>query len=256
MKDTMNEEWKRWTLSQIEKKINVTKIQQSLVKQNYSPKCIYEILGNVPEQNMNVRPLPEFTELNTFTKNNFITEDECKHFIDLSTEETMSQSKVAGQTEGFNSEGRTGTNCWILHNKSETTLDVANRIANLVNIPLKYAESFQVVHYNEEEEYRPHYDGWKHDNSEKSNRMMKKKGQRLCTCLVYLNTPEEGGATIFPKLKKEIAAEQGKLLFFNNVEQNTHVLHPDSLHGGAPVIKGEKWAFNLWFRERALTVKE
>ena len=48
-----------------------------------------------------------------------------------------------------------------------------------------------------------------------------------------------------------MTAEQGKLLFFSNVEQNTHVLHQDSLHGGAPVIKGEKWAFNLWFRERA-----
>ena len=27
-------------------------------------------------------------------------------------------------------------------------------------------------------------------------------------------------------------------------------LHPDSLHAGKPVLAGEKWAANLWFRER------
>lgn len=248
----MNEDWKNWVKSQLEKKTSVTKIQESLVKQNYSPKCIYEVL---PEQCNDTRPLPEFTELHTYTKDNFVTEEECKHFIKIAKDENMEQSKVAGQSEGFKSEGRSGTNCWILHNETPLTLEIANRISDLVNIPLKYAESFQVVHYDKDQEYRPHYDGWKHDGSEKSMRMMKHNGQRLCTCLVYLNTPDEGGATIFPKLDKEVAAEQGKLLYFSNVEHHTHVLHPDSLHGGAPVIKGEKWAFNLWFRERAASVK-
>ena len=143
MKDTMNEEWKNWVKSQIEKKVSVTKIQGSLVRQNYSPKCIYDVLGNIPDQKKYVNVLPEFTELNTFTKDSFITETECNHFIKLAKDENLQQSQVAGETEGFQSEGRTGTNCWIHHNKSETTLKVANRIADLVNIPLKYAESFQ-----------------------------------------------------------------------------------------------------------------
>ena len=251
----MNEDWKNWVSSQLEKKVSVIKIQESLVKQNYSPKCINEVIGHVQEQCNDTRPLPEFTELHTYTKDNFVTEEECKHFINLAKNEIMEQSKVAGQSEGFKSEGRSGTNCWVLHDKTPTTLEIAKRISNLVNIPLKYAESFQVIHYDEAQEYRPHYDGWKHDGSEKSYRMMKNKGQRLCTCLVYLNTPEEGGATVFPKLDKEVTAEQGKLLYFSNVEQNTHILHPNSLHGGAPVIQGEKWAFNLWFRERASPVK-
>ena len=34
----MNDEWKKWVKSQLEKKVSVTKIQESLVKQNYSPK--------------------------------------------------------------------------------------------------------------------------------------------------------------------------------------------------------------------------
>jgi len=29
----------------------------------------------------------------------------------------------------------------------------------------------------------------------------------------------------------------------------TTKVHPDSLHAGRPVTKGEKFAFNLWFRE-------
>jgi prolyl 4-hydroxylase len=194
---------------------------------------------------------PRFTELQTFTKLNFLTDEECKHFIEIGKHDSsMKQSVVAGDKEGIVSEGRTGSNCWVPHNKTETTRKIAERISILVNIPLQYAESFQLIHYRKEQEYKPHFDGWKHDGSDKSRRMMTKKGQRLCTCLVYLNTPEEGGETVFPKLNMTVAAESGKLVYFSNVETNTNVLHPHSLHGGQPVKKGEKWAFNLWFRER------
>ena len=36
---------------------------------------------------------------------------------------------------------------------------------------------------------------------------------------------------------------------FSNVYKDTNKLHPKSEHAGLPVIKGEKYAFNLWFRE-------
>ena len=29
-------------------------------------------------------------------------------------------------------------------------------------------------------------------------------------------------------------------------------INPNSLHGGSPVLKGEKWAVNLWFRQEAI----
>ena len=39
------------------------------------------------------------------------------------------------------------------------------------------------------------------------------------------------------------------LLVWKNVVPGTTKIHPESLHAGRPVTKGEKYAFNLWFRE-------
>lgn len=238
MKTEINEEWSEWVSRQLERNISKETIKDKLKKQNYSDEVINRIL------------CIKFTELRIFVKESFISDEECDHFIELAKKSDFKTALVSGITKGELSKGRSGQNCWIQHNKTKTTQDIASRIADLVNIPVRYAESFQIVHYNINEEYRPHMDGWKHDDSEKSKRMMDKRGQRLCTCLVYLNTPEEGGETVFPKLKKAIKPIKGSLLYFSNVEQNTNILHPDSLHGGAPVKKGEKWAFNLWFREK------
>jgi len=44
------------------------------------------------------------------------------------------------------------------------------------------------------------------------------------------------------------------MVLFHNCHQGSNVRHPDSLHGGMPVIQGEKWACNFWFREKAYQV--
>jgi prolyl 4-hydroxylase len=239
MKNEINEQWSGWVSRQLDRNVNKESIRKTLQAQNYSPEVIDRALS-----------FRQFTDLRVFVKDSFVTDEECEHIIAVAQDVGLNKAVVSGSTKGETSEGRTGTNCWIPHDKTDTMKAVATRIADLVNMPLHYAESIQVVHYDAEQEYRPHMDGWKHDGSVKSKRMMDKRGQRLCTCLVYLNSPEEGGETVFPKLKKAVKPVKGSLLYFSNVEQNTNVLHPDSLHGGAPVKKGEKWAFNLWFRER------
>jgi prolyl 4-hydroxylase len=39
------------------------------------------------------------------------------------------------------------------------------------------------------------------------------------------------------------------MIVFENCIKGTTDIHPNSLHAGMPVIKGEKYAINLWFRE-------
>jgi len=119
----------------------------------------------------------------------------------------------------------------------------------VVGIGLEYAESLQVVHYAETQEYAPHYDAWD-AGTERGQRCMAKGGQRMVTCLLYLNEPEEGGGTSFPNLDMEVRARKGRMLLFHNCHPNSVIRHPDSLHGGMPVLSGEKWACNFWFRER------
>ena len=39
------------------------------------------------------------------------------------------------------------------------------------------------------------------------------------------------------------------MVVFENVNKKNE-LYKRCLHAGLPVIKGEKWAFNLWLREK------
>jgi prolyl 4-hydroxylase len=183
------------------------------------------------------------------TINNFITDDECDHIINLAKPHLM-RSLVSSNNGGILSEGRTSKTTWINHSTDNITKNVINKICNLVNKPIETAESFQVIYYDINQEYRPHYDGWDHvyDN-EKNVRCLKSGGQRILTVLCYLNNVEQGGSTSFPKLNIDIKPEKGKLVIFENVYTNTNIKHELSLHAGTPVIKGEKYAFNLWFRE-------
>ena len=182
-----------------------------------------------------------------YTINNFITEGECNHFINIAKDK-IQIAYVCGDKEGFISSGRTGKNCWININTDNITKNVADKISKLIEIPIEQAESFQVIYYDINQEYRNHYDGWLFDNTDKSKRNLK-NGQRIKTVLVYLNDVITGGGTKFTKLNIEIKAEKGKLLMFDNVYKNTNIRHELSEHAGLPVVEGEKWAFNLWFRE-------
>ena len=48
-------------------------------------------------------------------------------------------------------------------------------------------------------------------------------------------------------------AKKGDVVVFHNTLLNDSATHPKinpkSLHGGMPVVRGEKWMVNLWFRE-------
>jgi prolyl 4-hydroxylase len=183
-----------------------------------------------------------------FTIDHFLTIDECNHLIQISKDK-MKRALVTSNTEGIVSTGRTGSNCWIPHDQDEITNNIAMRISNCIGLPLDNAESFQMIHYSETQEYRPHYDSWIHDSSEKTLRNMKYGGQRMWTALCYLNSVQKGGGTQFPVLNKTVSAECGKLLVFQNVVDGTNTRHTKSKHAGMPVEEGEKYAFNLWFRE-------
>ncbi|WP_052481154.1 prolyl hydroxylase family protein [Gilvimarinus agarilyticus] len=113
------------------------------------------------------------------------------------------------------------------------------------------AESLQMIHYGPAQEYAAHFDAWD-PATERGERCMAKGGQRLVTCLLYLNDVGAGGATGFPELGLEVPAKRGRMLVFYNCYPGTNVRQPKSLHGGLPVLRGEKLACNFWFRERAV----
>lgn len=183
------------------------------------------------------------------TYTNILTDEECEHFINIS-KSSLKRSLVSNNDKGSISNGRTSHNTWIQHNHDEITKRIGEKIATIVNMPLENAEAFQVIYYGIQAEYRQHYDSWLHDGSEKTLRCMNKGGARMKTALCYLNDVVKGGGTKMTKLNITIPAEKGKLLVFHNtVSQTDHTRHELSEHAGLPVEEGEKYAFNLWFKE-------
>ena len=129
------------------------------------------------------------------------------------------------------------------------TPDIARieaRIARLVNWPVENGEGLQVLHYPPGAQYRPHYDYFDPGQPGTAS-ILARGGQRVATLVIYLNNPVKGGATVFPDASLEVAPHQGHAVFFSYERP-----HPSTrtLHGGAPVIEGEKWIATKWLRER------
>ena len=187
-----------------------------------------------------------------FTIDNYLTDAECEHFINVS-KDNLKRAFVSDTKTGMLSNGRTGSNYWLRHNTDAVTNSVGQRISKEVGIPLENAEAYQVVAYDETQKYSSHYDSYVKNSSEKCRRCLKYGGQRMVTALIYLCDVEEGGHTRFDKLDINVHPVKGRLLVFHNTLPGTNTVHPMSLHAGTPVLKGYKYAANLWFREISMT---
>jgi len=178
---------------------------------------------------------------------NIFDADECEHIIELAKPE-LDRAVVSGGESGVKSDGRTGSVRWLRHDISSTVQGCVNRLAEVTGLPTTNAESLQVIHYAQNQEYKPHFDAWEHD-TERGKRCMARGGQRLVTCLVYLNDTFKGGGTVFPRMDTEVQPRQGRMVLFENCVAGGNIRDDSTLHGGSPVLDGEKWACNLWFRE-------
>ena len=71
------------------------------------------------------------------------------------------------------------------------------------------------------------------------------KNPRLYTCIIALNDEYEGGETSFPNIGKDYKLNKGDVLLFNTLNDWGRITDK-ALHGGKPVISGDKWICNLW----------
>ena len=115
-----------------------------------------------------------------------------------------------------------------------------------MNWPVENGEGLQILQYRPGAEYKPHYDYFD-PNEPGTPTILKRGGQRVATVVMYLSEPAKGGGTTFPDVGLEVAPKRGNAVFFSydRPHPSTH-----TLHGGAPVIEGEKWIATKWLRER------
>lgn len=67
-------------------------------------------------------------------------------------------------------------------------------------------------------------------------------GQRVSTLIMYLNDVVSGGETIFPKIGLSIVPKKGSAAaVYFEYSNSLGQVDPLTLHGGSPVVQGEKW---------------
>lgn len=184
---------------------------------------------------------------------NFITDEECEFIINVSKPH-MKRAGVSDDSIKLETyKGRTNKSHWIPLDKYEIMKKMCIRIAIKIGVKFKQFESFQVIHYSVGDEYKYHYDAYD-KNSDKYDKYCSERGNRLITVLCYINDVEEGGGTGFDMIEGRIdplivQPVKGRMVVFQNVNEDGS-LHQQSRHAGLPIISGEKWAFNLWVREK------
>ncbi|ESP00469.1 hypothetical protein LOTGIDRAFT_157676 [Lottia gigantea] len=174
---------------------------------------------------------------------------------------------------------------WMYPDQStdKTFIDIQNRVSEVVNLPLDVIRlsNFQVVRYGPHGHYNAHFDSARLSTEVPCCRRFDSRPCRVCrymTILFYLNDVTEGGETAFvlagndsltaeeaklsPKINLyrncsesalHIKPERGKVIVWYNhyIDQQTGwmgEMDDRTLHGGCPVVTGEKWIGNFWVR--------
>jgi prolyl 4-hydroxylase len=124
---------------------------------------------------------------------------------------------------------------------------VQQRLSHLTGIPLSNAEPLQGQRYAPGQEFRPHTDTFNPGGADYFLHCAE-AGQRSWTAMIYLNEPDDGGATRFKAIGKTIQPETGKLILWKN-------LLPDgspndaTIHQGMKVRRGTKYVLTQWYRQ-------
>lgn len=176
-----------------------------------------------------------------------LSAEECEELIGLAKPRLARSLTVATKTGGEEvNADRTSNGMFFQRGENELVRRIEQRIAALVNWPEENGEGLQILQYSPGAEYKPHYDYF--DPVEPGTpTILKRGGQRVATLVMYLAEPEKGGGTVFPDVHLEVAPKRGNAVFFSYDRP-----HPStrSLHGGSPVLAGEKWIATKWLRER------
>ncbi|UUX94837.1 2OG-Fe(II) oxygenase [Aquabacterium sp. J223] len=175
-----------------------------------------------------------------------LSDAECDELIALA-EPRLSRSETVDTDTGGSevNASRTSQGMFFQRGEHPVCARLEQRIATLLRWPVERGEGLQILRYGPGAEYRPHHDYFDPAHAGTPT-ILKRGGQRLGTVVVYLNTPAKGGATTFPEAGLAVAPVRGNAVFFSYDRP-----HPATrtLHGGAPVVEGEKWVATKWLRE-------
>ena len=178
---------------------------------------------------------------------NFLSRAECAALVALA-QPRLSRSLTVDTHTGNEAlhPDRTSQGMFFERFENDLVHRIEQRIAKLLHWPVTHGEGLQVLRYQKGAQYLPHYDYFDPQQAG-TPALLARGGQRVATLIMYLAAPQAGGATVFPDLGLQVAPAQGTAVFFSYTEPLPASL---TLHGGEPVVQGEKWIATKWLRQR------
>jgi prolyl 4-hydroxylase len=180
---------------------------------------------------------------------NLLSPQECAELIDRA-QQRLEPSATVNPESGAQQIGaaRTSLGASFARGEDPFISNLDQRVAALMNWPIDHGEGFVALNYPVGAEYIPHFDYFA-PRLKGSAAHTRYGGNRVATLILYLNDVPAGGATYFPNAGISVAAKRGSAVYFRYMN-GLRQLDPRSLHGGAPVLDGEKWIMTKWVRER------
>ena len=126
---------------------------------------------------------------------------------------------------------------------------VRERIARAAGLPVPGLEWTQVLHYAVGQTFDWHVD-WLDPALPGYAADLAARGQRIATCLVFLNDDFEGGETAFEAGGLRHRGRKGDALLWANTLPDGSI-DRRTRHAGLPPTAGEKWVLSQWLRGRA-----
>ncbi|WP_454752456.1 2OG-Fe(II) oxygenase [Cupriavidus necator] len=178
-----------------------------------------------------------------------LTDEECDALVALSRGR-LARSPVVNPDTGDENliDARTSMGAMFQVGEHALISRIEARIAAVTGVPAEHGEGLQILNYKPGGEYQPHFDYFNPQRPGEA-RQLSVGGQRIATLVIYLNTPEAGGATAFPRVRLEVAPVKGNAVYFSYLLPDGK-LDDRTLHAGLPVASGEKWIATKWLRER------
>ena len=202
---------------------------------------IFGHVGNKIKTDREIDIISKFEEPLIVILGNVLSYEECDELIRLSKDK-MQRSKIGSTREV--DELRTSSSMFFQESENEIVTRVEKRISSIMSIPIEHGEGLQILKYTPGQEYKAHYDFFSSTSKIANN-------NRISTLIMYLNDVEQGGETFFPKLNLSVTPQKGMAVYFEYF-YNDEDLNKLTLHGGAPVITGEKWVATQWMRKQKL----
>lgn len=156
---------------------------------------------------------------------------------------------LRSKTESGESRSRTSRSCH-LRKESVPCPELMRKLRALTGKPPAEMECPQVARYEPGQFYTMHFDGSDEVAAASGSHFLKQGGQRVGTCLIYLNDVARGGRTRFNRLGIEVSPRKGTaVLFFPGFADGD--LDERALHEALPAVD-RKYVCQIWIRQYTL----